>query len=175
MLTQLSEKVLTLQSPYTGAAEHLNPNPQKSLKVLIAFPSAHSFLFADTAPTVEAKLCLRTKQPLLLSTNHLFTCSTGRRDSRVAGLPFAGVHLFSLRALLAFDVAAPAHLALAGPGHLSTLSVMASAAADGITVLILVALAGCRARRVLAGSTKTGWVLNVEQVHSARNLIIKAR
>lgn len=63
----------------------------------------------------------------------------------MAGLPFAGIHLFSLCALLAFDVAAPAHLALAGPGHLPTLSVMASPTADSVTVLVLVALAGCRA------------------------------
>lgn len=52
---------------------------------------------------------------------------------------------------------------------------MASPAADSVTVLVLVALAGCRARRVLAGSAKTGRVLDVEQVHSARDLIVQAR
>ena len=77
--------------------------------------------------------------------------------------------------MLAFDVAAPAHLALAGPGHLSTLGVVASPAADGVAVLVLVALAGRRARRVLAGSTETGRVLDVEQVHGARDLIAQAR
>lgn len=77
--------------------------------------------------------------------------------------------------MLAFDIAAPAHLALAGPGHLSALGVMASPAADGVAVLVLVALAGRRARRVLAGSTETGRVLDVEQVHSARDLIGQAR
>lgn len=56
-------------------------------------------------------------------------------------LPFAGVHFFSLRALLAFHVAAPAHLALAGPGHLFALRVVASPTTDSVTVLVLVALA----------------------------------
>lgn len=64
----------------------------------------------------------------------------------MTGLPFAGVHLFSLCALLAFDITAPAHLALARPGHLPALSVVASPAADSIAVLVLVALACCGAR-----------------------------
>lgn len=76
-------------------------------------------------------------------------------------LAFAGVDLFPLRALLAFDVAAPAHLTLARPGHLPALGVVASPAADGVTVLVLVALAGGRARRVLAGSAETRRVLDV--------------
>lgn len=59
--------------------------------------------------------------------------------------PFAGVHLFSLRALLAFNVAAPTHLALAGPGHLPALGVVAAPAADGVAVFVLVALPGRRA------------------------------
>lgn len=90
--------------------------------------------------------------------------------SRVLAL--AGVDLFPLRTLLAFDVAAPAHLTLARPGHLPALGVVASPAADGVTVLVLVALAGGCARRVLAGSAETRRVLNVKQVHGARNLIV---
>lgn len=52
---------------------------------------------------------------------------------------------------------------------------MASPAADSFTVFILVALAGGCARRVFAGSTETGRVLNVDQVHCARDLITRAR
>lgn len=89
-------------------------------------------------------------------------------------LPFAGVDLFPLRALLALDVAAPAHLTLARPGHLPALRVVASPAADCVAVLVLVALAGRRARRVLAGSTEARRVLNVKQVHSAGDLIAQA-
>lgn len=89
-------------------------------------------------------------------------------------LAFAGVDLFPLRALLAFDVAAPAHLTLARPGHLPALGVVASPAADGVTVLVLVALAGGRARRVFAGSAETRRVLDVQQVHGARDLIVQA-
>lgn len=61
-------------------------------------------------------------------------------------LPFTGVDFFSLCTLLAFDIAAPAHLALAGPGHLPTLRVMASPTADSVAVFVLVALAACGAR-----------------------------
>lgn len=97
--------------------------------------------------------------------------STGRQGRVLA---FAGVDLLPLRALLAFDVAAPAHLTLARPGHLPALGVVATPAADGVTVLVLVALAGGRARRVLAGSAETRRVLNVKQVHGAGNLIVQA-
>ena len=57
-------------------------------------------------------------------------------------LPLTGIDLLSLRALLAFHVAAPAHLALAGPGYHPALGVVAPAAADGVAVLVLVALCG---------------------------------
>lgn len=92
-----------------------------------------------------------------------------------ADLPFAGIDLLPLRALLAFNIAAPTHLALAGPGHLPALGIMASSAADSIAVLVLVALAGGRARRVLAGSAEIWRVFDVEQVHSARDLIVQTR
>lgn len=112
---------------------------------------------------------METRQPLCLSSIfHSLHWSPG------ADLPFAGVDLFPLRALLALDVAAPAHLTLARPGHLPALSVVASPAADCVAVLVLVALAGRRARRVLAGSTEARRVLNVKQVHSAGDLIAQA-
>lgn len=95
--------------------------------------------------------------------------------SRLWALAFAGVHLLPLRALLALHVAAPAHLALARPGHLPALGVVAPPAADGVAVLVLVALAGGRARRVLAGSAEAGRVLDVEQVHSAGDLVAQGR
>ena len=88
------------------------------------------------------------------------------------GLPFAGVDLFSLCALLAFDVAAPAHLALTGPRHHSALGVVAPPTADGVTVLVFVALACRCARRVFAGPAETGRVLDVEQVHGTRDLVV---
>lgn len=59
------------------------------------------------------------------------------------GSALAGVHLLSLRALLALHIAAPTNLALAGPRHLSALSVVTPATADGLTVFVLVALAAC--------------------------------
>lgn len=89
--------------------------------------------------------------------------------------PFAGVNLFSLRALLAFDVAAPTHLALAGSGHLPALSVVTSPAANGVAVFVLVALTGRCAWRILAGPAETWRILYVEQVHSARDLVVQAR
>lgn len=92
--------------------------------------------------------------------------------SSKTGLPFTGVDLLSLRALLAFDVAAPAHLTLAWPGHHAALGIVAPAAADGIAVLVLVALPGRGAWRVLAGPAEAGRVLDVEQVHGAWDWVI---
>lgn len=84
-------------------------------------------------------------------------------------LPFTGVNLFSLSALFAFDVAAPAYLALARSRHHSALSVVAPAAADGLAVLVLVALARRRARRILAGPAKARRVLDVKEIGGAGN------
>lgn len=88
------------------------------------------------------------------------TLSTNRGRGLLS--PLAGVDFFALRALLAFDVAAPSHLALAGPGHLPTLGVVASSTADSVTVFVLVALAARGAIRVLAGFAKARRVLDVE-------------
>lgn len=84
-------------------------------------------------------------------------------------LPFTGVNLFSLSALFAFNVTAPAYLALARSCHHSALSVVAPAAADGLAVLILVALARRRALRILAGPAKARRVLNVKEIGGAGN------
>lgn len=112
-----------------GVASALKPNPKKSLKVLIASLSdCSSFCLQNTVPTAEATQPSRA--PLNVG----------------ADLPFAGIDLLSLCALLAFNVTAPTNLALAGSGHLSTLSVMAAPAANSVTVLVLVALAGSCAR-----------------------------
>lgn len=175
MLTQLSEKVFNSANPRHRGHRTSEPQPTEIPQSAYCF-SIGSLLFvcSDNVPTVEAKPCLRTKQPLLHNLSNMTIFHLLHWDSQATGLPFAGIDLFSLCALLAFDVAAPAHLALAWPGHLPALSVVASPAADSFAVLILVALAGCRARRVLTGSTETGRVLNVEQVHSARDLIVQA-
>lgn len=82
-------------------------------------------------------------------------------------LPLASIHFLFLRALLTLDVAAPAHLALARPGQHAALRVMTAPTADGVTVLVLVALSRCRPCRVHAGLAEIGRVLDVQQVRGA--------
>ncbi len=87
----------------------------------------------------------------------------------VTVLPLTGVNLFSLCALFAFNIAAPAHLALARSRHHPALSVVAPAAADGLTILILVAFAGHGACRILARPAIAWRVLDVKKVRGAGN------
>lgn len=131
-------------------------------------PSKCLLLLYQLAPLSLIEHCSNggSKMTTPLQLNHCTDC-------RRADLPFAGIDLLPLRALLAFNIAAPTHLALAGPGHLPALGIMASPAADSVAVLVLVALAGGRARRVLAGSAEIWRVFDVEQVHSARDLIVQ--
>lgn len=82
-------------------------------------------------------------------------------------LTLARIHFLFLRALLALDVAAPAHLALARPGQHAALCVMATPTADGVAVLVLVALPCWRPCRVHAGLAEVGRVLDVQQVRGA--------
>lgn len=81
--------------------------------------------------------------------------------------PLARIHFLFLRALLALDVAAPAHLALARPGQHAALGVMATPTADGVTVLVLVALPCCRPCGVYAGLAEVGRVLDVQKLRGA--------
>lgn len=171
MLTQLSEKVFNSANPQ-DLWTPTHKNPSKCLLLL----HWHALLcLQNTVLTAEAEPCWRTNWRLLSDLSLAPLVSRPNRGWQVTRLPFAGIDLLSLRALLAFNVAAPAHLALTRPSYLPALSVMASPTADSVTVLVLVALSGCSAQRVLAGSTETGWVLNVEQVHSAGDLVIQAR
>lgn len=162
MLTQLSEKVFILQDLWNPT----HRNPSKCLLLL----GSLLFCLQNAAPTPKAKLCMRKKK----CSSSTQPPSSDWKGWTVPRLPLAGVDLLSLCALLAFNVAAPAHLALARPGHLPALSVVASPATDSITVFVLVAFAGCSARGIFGGSTETGWVLDVEQVHSAGDLIVQA-
>lgn len=61
-------------------------------------------------------------------------------------LAFAGVDFLTLGALSALHVAAPAHLALAGPCHHPALRVVATPTADALAVLLAVAPAASGAR-----------------------------
>lgn len=156
-------KVFILQD--LGNLTHRNPS-----KCLLLLGSL-IILFAEDCSDAGNGTSHENKTTTHLQHNHIWLAPLMEEDWQVIVLPLAGVDLFSLCALLAFDIAAPTHLALAGPGHLPALCVMATAATDSITVLVLVTLAGCCAIWVFACFTEAGWVLDVEQVHSAGNLI----
>lgn len=87
----------------------------------------------------------------------------------VVCLPLACVHFLFLGALLALHIAAPAHLALAGPRDSAALRVVAPPTADGLTVLVLVAFPCHGSSGVLAGPAEVRRVLNVQQVGGARD------
>lgn len=116
------------------------------------------FLFwSQTCTTVRSSVTLpvRLRNP---------RCPCGINKGVLILLPLACIHFLFLCALLTLDVAAPAHLALARPGQHAALRVVATPTADGVAVLVFVALPRCRPCRVHAGLAEVRRVLDVQQV-----------
>lgn len=98
-----------------------------------------------------------------------------QRPARRGGSALAGVDLLPLGALPALHVAAPAHLALARPGHHPTLCVVAAPAADALAVLLTVAPAAGSAWGEAASHAEAGGVVQVHQLRRAGQGIAAAR
>lgn len=171
----------TLSAPVAQNGERASPAASRRLSKVLSI-----FALASSSPSPTSSTPSRTspgqdgRRPLPLSQSSPQVKEGGKRECfSFSGegwrLPLTGIDLLSLCALLAFHVAAPAHLALAGPGYHPALGVVAPAAADGVAVLVLVALAGGRARGVLAGAAEAGRVLDVEEVRGAGDLVAGAR
>lgn len=76
----------------------------------------------------------------------------------------AGVHLLFPHARLAFHMAAPAHLAVAGQAGEPHGRVVAASTAQTLTACVFGARPAPRARRVAGGPAEAGGVLQVDQV-----------